>query len=156
MKVNHLSGIFRFSLLLLLLGVGLTSYRSARGGEGYEVYLNQKLVLQKFGRELAQPALLKLDPSQEQQQLRIIYHHCGKNGKSRQITLRDASMQVQQVWKFANSSQAASPMELDLAKVDAIAQARASGKWSLHYSASELPAGRQLLVIEMSAATARR
>ena len=155
MKHNHLSGIFGFSLLLLLLGVGLASYRSARGGEGFEVYLNQKLIMQKFGKELAQPALLKLDPSQDQQ-LRIIYYHCGKNGKNRQLTLRDGSEQVLKVWKYANSSQAASPMELNLAAVAQTGKSKGSGKWSLHYSASELPAERQLLVIEKSAAIARR
>ncbi len=155
MKHNHLSGIFRFSLLLLLLGIGLPSYRSALGGEGFQVYLNQKLIMQKFGKELAQPALLQIDPSQEQQ-LRIIYHHCGKAGKNRQLTLRDESEQVLKVWKYANSSQPASPMELNLAAVAQTGQSKARGKWSLHYNSSELQNERQLLVIEKSAAIARR
>jgi hypothetical protein len=139
----------------LLLAIGLPSYRSARGGEGYEVYLNQKLIMQKFGKELAQPALLKLDPSQDQQ-LRIIYYHCGKNGKNRQLTLRDESEQVLKVWKYANSSQPASPMELNLAAVAQTGKSKGSGKWSLHYNSSELQNERQLLVIEKSAAIARR
>jgi hypothetical protein len=59
------------------------------GGEGFEIYLNNKLVLQQFGKDINTVKSLQLDQSVSNGQLAIRYFHCGQPGKSRVVTIKD-------------------------------------------------------------------
>lgn len=156
MKIRNLRQTLSCLLITCSLVPLLAFYGSARGGEGYEVYVNNKLVLQQFGKDLTKQVNLKLDPSIANQELKVIYHHCGLNGKNRQISLRNESNVLIRTWKFENSSKAASPMVFRLSDVPAFANTQTAVNWSLHYSSSELPAGRQLAVLQRGGSLASR
>src|SRR5678809_546081 len=97
-KINHQPTIL-FALLIALSGVlfsfsvktveTITSYKNNFGGEGFEVYLNDKLVLQQYGEKMNNVKTLELDQSASNGQLAIRYYHCGKPGKSRVVTIKD-------------------------------------------------------------------
>jgi hypothetical protein len=97
-KINYQPTIL-FALLVALSGVlfsfsvktaeTISSYKNNFGGEGFEVYLNDKLVLQQYGKEMDIVKNLQLDQSASNGQLAIRYYHCGKPGKSRTVTIKD-------------------------------------------------------------------
>lgn len=156
MKIKNLiAHIGILSSMLLMIPV-FSSFKSLRGGEGFEVFLNNKVVAQHFGKELTRQASLQLDPAMEKLELKVIYHHCGQNGKNRQLTIRNEAKQVIHTWKFADSKSAASPM---IVRIDELSEYKKAGKalrWTLHYTSSELPAGRELAVLEKNNSLAVR
>ena len=56
----------------------ISSYKANLGGEGFEVYLNDKLVLQQYGNDMDKIKNLQLDQSASNGQLAIRYYHCGR------------------------------------------------------------------------------
>lgn len=124
----------------------LFSFSTNKGGEGFEISLNNKVVLQQYGSDLNTVKTLKLDQAADNDQLSIRYHHCGRVGKNRTITIKDGQDKVLKQWNFTDASNAAASMSC---KVKDILGLR-NGKntiLKLYYSSSELPKGRLLTSI---------
>ena len=124
----------------------LYSFSTNKGGEGFEISLNNKVVLQQYGSDLNTVKTLKLDQAAGNDQLSIRYHHCGRVGKNRTITIKDGQNKVLKQWNFTDASNAAASMSC---KVKDILGLR-NGKntiLKLYYSSSELPKGRLLTSI---------
>ena len=83
---------------------------TSHGGEGFEIYLNNKLVLQQFGNNMKEVKTLKLDQTNENDQLSVRYHHCGRIGKNRVITIKDGKDNILKQWKFSDATNAAASM----------------------------------------------
>jgi len=77
----------------------LSSFALMPGTDYFEVYLNNKMVLQEsmYNRK-ATPALLLDETSTDQ--LRVYYSHCGATGTSRKITLKDEQNKSLKEWRF--------------------------------------------------------
>lgn len=116
------------------------------GGEGFEILLNNKPVVQQFGNEMKVVKTLKLDQSNENDQLTIRYHHCGKVGKNRTITLKDAKDNILKQWKFTDVSNASASMSCKVKDILALQNGK-DKTIKLFYASSELPQGRQLASI---------
>jgi hypothetical protein len=54
--------------------------------------------------------IFQLDESSYNDQLTIKYHHCGRVGKNRTITLKDEKSNVLKQWSFANANDATNAM----------------------------------------------
>ena len=123
------------------------SFTTARpGGEGFEIYLNSKLVLQQFGNNMNEVKTLKLDQSNQNDELSVRYYHCGKVGKNRTISVTDAKNNVLKQWKFTDVSLASSLMTCNVK--DILALQKGSAKTiKLFYASTELPRGRQLAAL---------
>ena len=136
---------------LLVMTVLLTSFSSKKGGEGFEIYLNSKLILQQFGNQMNTIKSIQLDNRFPDGQLVIKYHHCGQVGKNRAITIRDEQNKILKEWKFANVSAAGLAISdaAMVCKVKDILSLQKSnpGKLGLYYSSNELPKGRLLATI---------
>ena len=136
--IKTLSGVALCAILL--------SFSNGKGGEGFEISLNNKVVLQQYGSDLNTVKTLKLEQAADDDQLSIRYHHCGRVGKNRTITIKDEKDNVLKQWIFTDASNAAASMTC---KVKDILGLR-NGKHAilkLYYSSSELPKGRQLTSI---------
>lgn len=136
------------AMAVLALLTTFFSFSANKGGEGFEIYLNSKLVLQQFGNQMNTVKNIQLDQRFSDDQLVIKYHHCGQVGKNRSIVIKDAGNNILKEWKFANTSAASLPSS-DVAmycKVKDILSLQKSnpGKLGLYYSSSELPKGRLL------------
>jgi hypothetical protein len=139
---------------ILLLGVFFTtmlSFSTKWGGEGFEIYLNNKLVLQQFGNQLNSTQSIQLDPVSADSRLSVKYFHCGRIGTSRAISIRDGQNKILKEWKFADVS-AASITITDPSMVCKVADIlnlgkNSSGKLNLFYTSKELPKGRVLAFI---------
>ena len=92
-KINYQPVVFLS--LLLTVSAALSSFSSTKnnfGGEGFEVYLNDKLVLQQYGKEMDIVKNLQLDQSASNGQLAIRYYHCGKPEKAALLLLKTNKM----------------------------------------------------------------
>lgn len=131
---------------MFLFAVSLASFSAKPGGEGFEIFLDQQLVIQQFGNMTA-PAL-PLGDRTTGSKLFIKYHHCGKTGKDRVITIKDENNKVRKVYHFPDSPSSASVMALELKEIKQLKTAM-TASLQLYYASSELPAGRQLARIEL-------
>ena len=143
-----------FALLIVLSGIlfsfsvkTISSYKSSFGGEGFEVYLNDKLVLQQYGEKMNTVKTLELDQSTSNGQLAIRYYHCGRPGKSRVVTIKDEQNVVLKEWKFGDAKDASTKVCCNVKDFFALPKFKAGKKVNLYYSAAELPNGRLLATL---------
>ena len=148
-KKNPLMATLLSSLSFLLL-----SFSGTKGGESFEIYLNSKLVLQQFGNQMNTVKSIELDKSTVNSQLSVKYFHCGKIGKNRSITIRDADNKILKEWKYADAATANLSIT-DPAMVCKVSdifslQKKNQGNLNLYYSSSELPKGRLLAALVLT------
>jgi hypothetical protein len=142
------------AIALIALFTTASSFSSKKGGEGFEIFLNSKVVLQQFGSQMNIIKSIELDQRFFDDQLVIRYHHCGQTGKNRSITIRDSQNKILKEWKFANVSAAnlaisEATMACNIKDILSLHKNN-PGKLSLYYSSLELPAGRLLANIILS------
>lgn len=134
---------------MLVAGLILTSLLSFTvkpGGEGFEIYLDNKLVVQRYGSEINSVQNLQLDQRYAGKQLTVKYHHCGKVGKNRSITIKDAKDKILKQWNFTDTKDVSNAMTCNIREILNLEKS-GTGKLKLYYSSSELPAGRLLTSI---------
>jgi len=127
----------------------LFSFSTGSGGEGFEIYLNNKVVLQQFGSNMNTVKTLKLDQAAANDEISVRYHHCGKAGKNRIITIKDEQDKVLKQWKFSDVSDAADKMTCKVKDILGLKNSKSS-LLKLYYSSSELPKERQLASISVA------
>lgn len=156
MKINHMKKInyqprLVFGLLVLLCTVLFSfSFKTAKtifGGEGFEVYLNNKLILQQFGNELNTVKMIRFDQSATNGELAIKYFHCGRPGRERVVSIRDEQNVVLKQWKFGDTKDASSKLCCNMKDILALPKLKAGKNVNLYYSSSELPNGRLLAIL---------
>jgi hypothetical protein len=132
---------------LSALLVTLVSFSATKGGEGFEIYLNNKVVLQQYGNQMDVTKTLQLDQRNAKDELTIKYHHCGKVGKNRILTLKDGNNKILKQWNFADAKEVLNPMTCKVKDILDLQKKNASTTISLFYTSSELPKGRVLASI---------
>ncbi|TWI80432.1 hypothetical protein IQ13_3109 [Lacibacter cauensis] len=132
------------AVLLLAASTLLYSFRTT-GGEGFEIYIDNKLVLQQFNQEMKQVKQIQLNAAQ--QELQVKYYHCGMAGKNRVLELKKAGQEVVKHWQFNNSE--GKNFAITVAVKDILASQKKAGTAavSLYYSSKEAPQGRLLATI---------
>src|SRR5690348_7834431 len=91
---------------LLTIGTLLFSF-SPKGGEGFEIYLNNKLILQQFGGQMASTKSFAIDQRFSNDQVTVKYYHCGQAGKNRHIVIKDGQNKIIKDWRFNDDSKSA-------------------------------------------------
>ena len=76
---------------ILLLSSG---FISRPGGEGFEVYINHKLVLQQFGKDINTTKSISLANAKPDEEVLVKYHRCGNGSHQRPSNLRT------ELWTF--------------------------------------------------------
>ena len=144
------------SLLIAALSMVLLSFTSPKGGEGFEIYVNNKLLLQQFGKEMNTVKTVSIDESLADVQLTVKYYHCGQAGKNRVLTITDAENKLLKEWKFADGQQNNTSMCCGVKEILSL-KTKNTGKLNLYYSSSLLPYGRLLasIVINKEIRTAK-
>jgi hypothetical protein len=121
--------------------------KSDFGGEGFEVYLNNKLVLQQFGEKMNSVKSIELDQSASNGQLAIRYFHCGQPGKSRVVTIKDEQNVVLKEWRFGDTKDASAKLCCNVKDILSLPKIKAGKKVNLYYTSTELPKGRLLAIL---------
>ncbi|HEX5655126.1 MAG TPA: hypothetical protein VFX58_18750 [Chitinophagaceae bacterium] len=139
-KNTLLSGLLGLSLLMV-------SFSAPRGGEGFEIYLDNKLVLQRFGNQINTVQSLKWESPQSASVLTVKYHHCGRIGKNRNITIKDEGNRILKEWHFPDAAGGSPAMEFKLKEIMGLKKSGIALK--LYYSSTELPKARLLARLEL-------
>src|SRR5687767_13701609 len=90
-----------WTAVLTITIVCLQAFTAKAGGESFEIYLNNKLILRQAVSQPFTLQSLSLDNANKDYQLLIYYHHCGDVGKGRSIAIRDDKGTIIKEWKFA-------------------------------------------------------
>ena len=130
--------------LALLLSLSIFSFTSNKGGEGFEISLNGKVVLQQFGGQLNNLKSIQLDQNSANDELTVKYWHCGQVGKNRTITVKDANNKTLKEWHFVDVAKGGAAMTCKVKDIVGLNKAKGSITLNLYYASSELPKGRQL------------
>jgi hypothetical protein len=124
----------------------LFSFSVNKGGEGFEIYLNGKLVLQQYGNQMNDVKNLQLDQRSFNDQLTVKYYHCGRVGRNRVITLKDGQNKVLKEWRYADVTVPMSAMACNVKDILNLKKGNAN-TFKLYYSSNEIPGGRLLTTI---------
>ena len=134
------------SVVFVAVAATILSFAPGLGGEGFEISLDSKIVIQKYGPNINDVNSLQLDHGSFNGQLIVRYHHCGRVGRNRVLILKDLQNRVMKEWRFADIATPVAAMSLDVKAILALKKG-SSGYFKLYYSSSELPNGRLLTSI---------
>lgn len=136
------------SLLILCAGIALQSF-SAPGGDYYKVVLNGKLITEQYLTKPAPVQTLSLTQTNNNDRLTIYYSHCGTAGKSRSISLRNKNGSILKEWKYTDSKD----MNMPLPVKELLQASGKSNSASVYYTSKEIPSGKLLITLNLSAQT---
>lgn len=132
--------------ILLMMAFTLFSFSTLPGGEGFEVYLNNKIIMQRFGNQLNSPQTIQLSDASANDEITIKYHHCGRVGKNRVLTIKDGQDKVLKEIRFADVNVPVSGMSCKVKDIISLKKDN-NNILKLYYSSTELPNGRLLASI---------
>lgn len=132
--------------ILLMMAFTLFSFSTLPGGEGFEVYLNNKIIMQRFGNQLNSPQTIQLSDASANDEITIKYHHCGRVGKNRVLTIKDSQDKVLKEIRFADVNVPVSGMSCKVKDIISLKKGN-NNILKLYYSSTELPNGRLLASI---------
>lgn len=141
-----MKSIFLKSTLLLMMVFSLFSFSNLPGGEGFEVYLNNKMIMQRFGNQLNSPQTIQLSDGSINDEITIKYHHCGRVGKNRVLTIKDGQEKILKEIRFADENNPVAGMSCKVKDIISLKKGN-NTVLKLYYTSSELPNGRLLASI---------
>ena len=136
---------------LLAVAATLLSF-SPTGGEGFEILVNGKTVLQKYGGEMDRVNVLQLSKTSPTDKITFRYHHCGRVGKNRVITIKDMNDVIIKSFKFTDSPTPVGDMSCTMQDLITL-QKNGNTSFKVYYSSTELPKGRQLVSVVLGNTT---
>lgn len=138
LSLGILVGIITFSMALV-------SFSNGKGGDYFEIYLNNKLVVQQVLHADKKVKQLSLQQSNYNDQLKVVYSECGRIGQERKITIKDGQNRVLKQWSFVNGTKSAKEMIVNVKEI--LDLKKANTLLQLVYSSRELPKGQVLASI---------
>lgn len=151
--------ILKKTLGLLAISTAILSFTpttSPTGGEGFEIYVNGKVMIQRFGKEIDAVKTLKFEKASPNDKITIRYFHCGKIGKNRILTIKDGEDKLIKTWEFKDGESSSNEMSCQVSDLVSLKKGN-NNVFKLYYSSSELPKARLLtsVVFEKSLMAAR-
>jgi hypothetical protein len=126
-------------LLGSLLVLFLTASTTARAGlDGYEIYLNDKLILKQYVNQPLNLESLGLTQANINDKLTIHYSQCNvpdKLGKNRSITVKDYKGNTVKQWRFTDAKDGRTGMVIAVKELLQLDKVNSIGKFSLYYTA---------------------
>lgn len=99
-----------------------------------------------FGDQLNRAQVIQVSEGSANDELTIKYHHCGKVGKNRVLTLKDGQDKVLKEIKFEDVSTPSAGMSCRVKDIVSFKKG-STNTVKLYYTSSELPGGRLLASI---------
>ena len=134
------------TLALATICVTMFSFFPNPGGEGFEISLNNKVVIQQYGSDMNNLKSLELSQVSSNEKLTIRYHHCGKIGRNRVVTIKDGQNKILKEFRYEDPATPVGAMSLTIQDILRLKKGTTTAM-KLYYSSSELPGGRILATI---------
>lgn len=131
------------------------SFTRPDGGEGFEVYVGNKLVLQQFGSDMNTVKTIPVSQAQSGEKITVKYYHCGQPGKNRTLTVKNQQNKIVKQWKYADAAQANAGMSCPVSDLIDL-QKNGNEMLCMYYSSSELKAEKKLAIIASASALAKK
>ena len=143
----------QFFMMVFLVAASSFMYAfvAPAGGEGFEIYIDNKLVLQQFNQEMKELKNIQLTAAQSKSMLQVKYYHCGMVGKGRILELKNANQKTIKRWEFDNSEGKNFAITVAVKEILDSKDKTDNGTIYLYYSSKETPQGRLLAGIVPSA-----
>lgn len=133
------------SIAILAVAVTTLSFSSTFGGEGFQISLNGKVLLEQYGKDMDAVKNLELTKALPNDKITIRYYHCGRIGKNRVVTVKDINDKTVKEWRYRDPNAPVSDMSCSVQ--DFMGLKKKNNVLKLYYSSSELPNGRQLATV---------
>jgi len=151
MKTPNVKTALTSAMLAIVLGLVTMAFSPKLGLDGYEIYLNDKLIMKQYINQPLNLRTLQLEKAAPEDLLWIKYNHCtikSGSGSDRTIVLKDDKGHELKEWQFANNSTENKPMKVSVAELRQLEQTHADHQISLYYKAKELPGGELLAYLK--------
>jgi len=133
--------------LLAVLCLTLFSFSNLPGGENYRIYINKKLIMEKFVSNNMTASYLTLTQANVNDKIDIMYNHCGQTGTARHLVIKDEQNKVVKDMKFADANGDDIMMSFGAKEILSLQKGDNPPKLKLYYSSKELPAGKLLATL---------
>jgi hypothetical protein len=118
------------------------------GGEHFQVYLNDKLILEQGITASFKAKNLPLDNATASDKLVIHYRQChGLIAKGRSLSIKDENGKTLKEWKFADSKESA--MVIPVKEILQLQKQYANSTFKLYYTSTEYSEDRTLASLQM-------
>lgn len=131
------------TIALVAIAATLFSFTTNFGGEGFEIFVNGKVVIQSFGKDVGKVKTLALNTALPNDKISFRYYHCGQVGKNRLVTIKNANNSTLKVWDYTDVKTG----DLNCTVKDLLNLQKGAKTFRVFYSSSELPKGRELVEI---------
>jgi hypothetical protein len=128
----------------MFLSLAAFTFTAKAGGDIFQVYLNNKLILKQF---VIEPLTLKNLPLQDARatdELIVHYSHCGAIGKGRSIVIKDEKGKIYKEWKFDDATGTNTGMKIPVKEILELQKKNSGAELNLYYASQEIPKGRML------------
>lgn len=135
------------AILLLAICTTLFSFSPTPGGDKFEIYLNNKLVLEEYvTQKTTGTKYLSLSPANANNKIAVYYSHCGKTGTGRKILIRDEKNRFVKQFEFADATGNDKTMSWKAKDILNLLKSKDRATL-LIYVSRELPGGRLLAYV---------
>lgn len=126
-------------LLLAIIGIAtfMVAFRSPAGGEGFEIYIDNKLLVQKFNADMKKLTNLQLSAASSKSNLSVKFYHCGMVGTNRMLLLKDADHRLLKQWQFSNTGAKNYAISIPVSEILELHKKAKTGTVYLFYSSKE-------------------
>lgn len=145
---KKVSTLFANVLVMVAMSCSLNVFADhGTGGEYFEVYLNDKLLLQKGITPTFKASVLPLDNLTASDKLVIHYRQChGVIPKGRSLSIKDEKGKVLKEWKFADSDDTA--MIISANDILQLKKQYPKADFKLCYNSTQFSENRTLAALE--------
>lgn len=133
--------------LLTVFCISLLAFSPLPGGEHYSIYVNRKLIMEKYVSSNITAAYLTLTQANANDKIEILYNHCGQTGTARHLVIKNEQDQVIKDMKFADANGTDIMMSFGAKEILSLQKGDNPPKLKLFYFSKELPAGKLLATL---------
>jgi hypothetical protein len=146
MKHSTFNRAFIKIFTLITLSLIAFGFTTKFGLDGYEVYLNNKLILKQYVNQPVSLRVLQLAKANESDELHVRYTHCANKGPGtgRGIVLKDEQGNTLKKWAFADATGSDFNMTIAVKELLQLEKKNPRHELSLYYTSRELPKGEML------------
>lgn len=135
-------------LIWVALCIVLFSFSGRPGAHSFQVYVDNKIVIDQFANSKLDPQKLPLD--QTAGQLTVKYNECGRTVSGRAITVKDEKNKILKEWRFEGSTSGYKDgMTCNVKDIFALKK-NSNSALKLYYSSKEFPEGQQVAYLVLN------